>query len=103
MPESKVLDPFKPAQPRIPGVSAPADEPKEPGQIVGKEHEPGISAPPPSNRFRNPAHLKLVWIGVTLAIALGAGILFFSSARKPTPSAAALPAEAPEPGETPKP
>ncbi len=57
MPENKILDPFKPAQPRIPGVSAPeekvpeSDESEEayvsPGFIPPSASVPTNDNPPP--------------------------------------------------------
>lgn len=107
MPENKAVDPFKPAQPRIPGVSAPAEEGQEGGKSASSsagEHSPGVMGPPPSQRFEDPSRLKLLWVGITLASALITGVLLFSSSRKaaPTASAASLREAPQEVAETPK-
>jgi len=95
MAESKILDPFKPAQPRIPGVSSPDEEPSEGFEPEGEYQQAPEFIGPPRPLPRDTSSLrKLLWVGLTLAVALAACILFFSWKRK---SALAGPLAAGEP------
>ncbi len=78
MPENKILDPFKPAQPRIPGVSA-REEESPPGPLeVPENHDlSGINDSRPAAQT-DPSHLKFVWVALTLAVALGTAVFLFS-------------------------
>jgi hypothetical protein len=82
MPDEKKIDPFKPAQPRIPGV-APA----------GGESRPAAPEPPPQPEVPEPAvaHAPLPWsaVAVVVAIITIGGLLYWarSSSSKPRQSA----------------
>jgi hypothetical protein len=94
MPETKILDPFKPAQPRIPGVSAP--EEASSGSALHSETPdlPGIVGPPPAAvSDDSSSRLKLLWVGLTLAGALATTILLFGLKQNSAPSKAAAPAQ----------
>ena len=105
VPENKTLDPFKPAQPRIPGVSAPVDKAEEADSSAAQEQAPGIMGPPVAAQLKDPSRLKLLWVGITLAAALATGAVLFTSARKatPAPGAVSIRERPPEPVEDPKP
>jgi hypothetical protein len=103
MPENKILDPFKPAQPRIPGVSDPgAKLPENPR--LDDLGAPGLIGPPP-RAGEAPSQLKLLWIGLTLTGALTSAFLLFGLKQEPSsvkavaavgpPKAASLIPEAP--------
>jgi hypothetical protein len=85
MPENKILDPFKPAQPRIPGVSAREEEPPlEPLEIPENHDLSGVNDPRPAAQT-DPSHLKFVWVALTLAVALGTAVFLFSLKGNHTP------------------
>jgi hypothetical protein len=87
MPENKILDPFKPAQPRIPGVSAPEEKAPESAEPEEAYVSPGFIAPTAGESNDNPPQLKLLWVGLALAGALTTAFLLFGLKQK-----AALPA-----------
>jgi len=88
MPGNQILDPFKPAQPRIPGVSAPEERPPEDAPLKGNRE-----APPLRRASRDaPSRLKFLWLGLTLAGILTA-LLFWGLKQKPTPANAVAAAE----------
>jgi hypothetical protein len=93
MPENKILDPFKPAQPRIPGVSAPEEKLPESGESEEAYVSPGFIAPSASVSNDNPPPLKLLWVGLTLAGALTTAFLLFGLRQKTAPAKPALIAE----------
>ena len=94
MPENKILDPFKPAQPRIPGVSAPEEKRRRSAGIPEEAmtcswiYWPADPLPRTTTRLT----LKFVWVGLTLAGALATAFLLFGLKRnsrchpKPWPS-----------------
>ncbi len=82
MPESNILDPFKPAQPRIPGVSASVESAPKNGEAKANHEKPGFTAPTPIVSSDAPSQLKFLWIGLTLAGALISGFLLFSLSQK---------------------
>ena len=87
MPENKTLDPFKPAQPQIPGVCS--AENKQPQPVQAEEealHAPAIMAPPPRTSQQLP-EMKLVLVGLTLVGALATIFLLFGNAQKAGPNA----------------
>jgi hypothetical protein len=88
MPENKILDPFKPAQPRIPGVSAPEEKPSASAEAHESQHTPGLMGPPPFASDDSAPKLKFLWVGLTLAGALATTFLLFSLKRNPTPAQA---------------
>jgi hypothetical protein len=88
MPENKILDPFKPAQPRIPGVSAPEEKVPERAESEEAYVSPGFIAPSasiPTND--NPPPLKLLWVGLSLAGALTTAFLLFGLKKTSAPPA----------------
>ncbi len=87
MPENKILDPFKPAQPRIPGVSAP--EEKLPESVESEEAyvSPGFVALTAGVSNDNPPQLKLLLVGLVLAGALTTTFLLFGLKQKSAPPA----------------
>jgi len=93
MPENKILDPFKPAQPRIPGVSAPEEKLPESGESEEAYVSPGFIPPSSSVSNDNPPSLKLLWVGLTLAGALTTAFLLFGLKQKAAPAKPALIAE----------
>jgi len=92
MPDDKKLDPFKPQQPRIPGVSAGKDaaEVAEPQETVKPAKRISVQMPPP-------------WVTVVLASALvlGIGVAWWS--RGSTPKDATPPDENAAPAAKPTP
>src|SRR5450631_1405076 len=82
MPENKILDPFKPAQPRIPGVSATEDKFPENGQPEETDETPGFMGPQGSVPVDNSSAWKFLWMGLTLAGALTTAFLLFGLKQK---------------------
>jgi hypothetical protein len=100
MPENKILDPFKPAQPRIPGVSAPEESPAQSEDREESHEGPGFLGPPLAESGDEPSQLKFLWVGLTLAGALATSFLLFGLKQKPAPAkavAAVEPREQPAP------
>jgi hypothetical protein len=92
MSEHNISDPFKPAQPHIPGVEIPAtheDEHVAPGNDTPPH---GLLGAAINARLPDPAELKLLWVGITLASALATGVLLFSNAHATNPFAGGDPA-----------
>jgi hypothetical protein len=91
MPENKVLDPFKPAQPHIPGVPSPDVRAKE-DEVDPEEinQAPGAMWAPPSTHDDSPSQFKLLWVGLALAGALATVFFLFRGTHKssvdPAPS-----------------
>jgi hypothetical protein len=88
MPENKTVDPFKPVQPQIPGVSSSDDKPRQPEPSHEPVDAPGIMGPPPNAPAELP-EMKLVWVGITLLGALATIFLLFGRAQKAAPQASA--------------
>ena len=87
MPENKILDPFKPAQPRIPGVSAPEEKLPESGESEEAYVSPGFIPPSASvSTNDNPPPLKLLWVGLALTGALTTTFLLFGLKQKAAPA-----------------
>ncbi len=84
MTEYKILDPFKPVQPRIPGVYSPDEKPEnsepDPGEI---NQNPGVTGPPRSTPDDSPTALKFLWVGLTLAGAIVTTFMLFGLNHKP--------------------
>lgn len=78
MTENKIVDPFKPAQPHIPGVSWPAENtPARETRRNESNQTPVVAGPligPDDDSF---GEGKLVWVGLTLAAALVTALLLF--------------------------
>jgi hypothetical protein len=86
MPENKTLDPFKPAQPRIPGVADHAEVTRQPSAEPRVEvGAAGVNAPPANEPPLSVEKLKFVWTGITLAVALGTIFFFAGHSRKAAP------------------
>jgi hypothetical protein len=85
-------DPFKPAQPHIPGVETPAVHLEEHGGHGNDAPSPGLLGAVINARLPHPADLKLLWVGITLASALATGALLFSNAHVTNPFAGSEPA-----------
>ena len=85
MTENKIVDPFKPAQPRIPGVSWPGENAKAP-EVRADEMNPAprVAAPAPDADHDSLGQGKFVWAGLTLATALITAFLLFGLNRKTT-------------------
>jgi hypothetical protein len=96
MPENKVLDPFKPVQPHIPGVPSHDVKSKEdemdPEEI---NQAPGSMGPRPSALDDSPRQLKLLWVGLTLAGALATVFFLFRGSHKPSVTPAGSSVEPP--------
>jgi hypothetical protein len=88
MPENTILDPFKPTQPRIPGVSIPEEASRDSGEPRENHEAPGLMGPPPSVSNDRPSQWKLLWIGLTLAGVLTTSFLLFGLKQKPVPTRA---------------
>lgn len=98
MPENKILDPFKPSQPRIPGVSAPEDKVPESGEAEEAYVSPGFIPPSSSAPTNgNPPPLKLLWVGLALTGALTTAFLLFGLKQKSVPVKPAPIAESAKP------
>ncbi|HVB56791.1 MAG TPA: hypothetical protein VNE63_10225 [Candidatus Acidoferrales bacterium] len=82
MPTDTSLNPFKPQEPRIPGVPAEKRE-------KSRTQAPGVVGPPPSVPVYSPSRMRLASIALTLLLALGAGFHAWMhwSSRKNAPSA----------------
>jgi hypothetical protein len=93
MSENKVLNPFKPADPRIPGVSPRADKTEDEPNVSenSEEHGPGLMAPPMPEPAGDPGRLKLLWVGIALATAIATGALLFRSTPGPAPTVNKIP------------
>ena len=92
MPDKRIVDPFKPAQPRIPGVStAPANSPS----VATREENYAMAelVEPRSSREKVLFQLKFLWIGLTLAGALITGLILFSLSQRAASIKPAVPAE----------
>jgi hypothetical protein len=85
MPENKILDPFKPAQPRIPGVSAPEEKLPESGESEEAYVSPGFIPPSSSVSNDNPPSLKLLWVGLKQKAAPAKPALIAEPAKSATP------------------
>ncbi|MGA2720149.1 MAG: hypothetical protein ABSF78_14405, partial [Candidatus Acidiferrales bacterium] len=86
MPENKILDPFKPSQPRIPGVSAPEEKVPESTESEEAYVSPGFIPPSSSAPTNdNPPPLKLLWVGLALTGALTTAFLLFGLKQKSVP------------------
>jgi len=98
MPENKTLDPFKPAQPRIPGVSDHLDHEEAPQHTAETPEElpvpetGGLPSLPPAEVSAE--NLKFVWVGITLVGALATIFFLYGHGQKNTPAASA-PSEEP--------
>jgi hypothetical protein len=99
-------DPFKPAQPHIPGVATPAVHGQEYGGLENDGQSPGLLGEAVNRRLPDPANLKLLWVGITLSVALATGALLFTHAHATNPfirnepaivQAKDVPADAPPP------
>ncbi len=87
MPENKTLDPFKPAQPQIPGVSSTEGKPHhQPEPSDEAVHAPAVMGPS-SNAPAELPELRLVWVGLTLIGALATIFLLFGHTQKAAPKA----------------
>jgi hypothetical protein len=98
MPENETLDPFKPAQPHIPGVSTPDEKAKEAEQAEHAQQATRTVVPPSGAPEGSPQNLKLVWMGLGAAGALGIILLLFGHTHRAGTaknSAVAAPAESP--------
>src|ERR1700690_4384099 len=82
MSQSKILDPFKPAQPAIPGVATPKEKVSKSGD-VDENHPPANFIGHPRAFINAPFQLKLLWIGLTMAGALAAVFVLFVLKRQP--------------------
>jgi hypothetical protein len=89
MPDYPTIDPFKPAQPHIPGVSPPSEKTKEHPQSEDDLNAPAIMGPPRSAPEELPDRLKFVWVGLTLAGALLTIFVLFEHGRNAAPAKAA--------------
>jgi len=87
MSEHNISDPFKPAQPYIPGVATPATQEhhQESGWIGGEPPSHGLLGAAINARLPNPAELKLLWVGITLATALATAALLLINAHATNP------------------
>ncbi len=85
MPTDISLNPFKPQEPRIPGVPAEKRE-------KSRTQAPGVVGPPPSLPAHSPSRMRLLWIALTLLLALGVG--FYAWVHWSSAKTAASPVEA---------
>ena len=102
MPENKTLDPFKPAQPRIPGVAdhSHSDHEEAPQQTAETPEElpvPEIGGTPDFQSEITAENLKFVWVGITLVGALATIFFLYGHGQKnapaiPAPSTESAPA-----------
>lgn len=89
--QNEIIDPFHPAQPRIPGVSEPAGKPIQAGETHARGEEAGFVTASAGGSAVSPLALKIalkidlkyVWIGLTLAAVLIMGLLLFHPNTKP--------------------
>jgi hypothetical protein len=86
-PDEAKPDPFRPAQPHIPGVKIPATQEEKGGRHGNDAPSHGLLGAAIKARLADPAKLKLFLVGVALACALATGALLFSHARGRNPSA----------------
>lgn len=86
------VDPFKPAQPHIPGVETPAMHDGEHGGPGNDAPSHGLLRAAINRHLPDSADLKLLWVGITLASALATGALLFSHAHAKNPFAGSGPA-----------
>lgn len=103
MPDHPTIDPFKPAQPHIPGVSPASEKTREPSQSDEALNAPAIMGPPRSAPEELPSNLKFVWVGLTLAGALLTVFLLFEHGQNGAPAKAASPIAAAEAPAKPQP
>jgi hypothetical protein len=104
VPETKKVDPFKPAQPSIPGVPAPA--PVAADVKHSEPHAPGAEFQPVPRKRSIPAAVWTV-LGLLIVVVLGGGLLHWSfgagpKAQPDEPAASAQPdplAPSPKPAE----
>lgn len=90
MPKYETLDPFKPAQPQIPGVPASQEGLNSPQAAVEPLQDTGVMTPAPDTA-ELPHDMKLVWVGMALAGLLTMLFLVFGykgGMRKPSGLAA---------------
>jgi hypothetical protein len=83
VPEQKMIDPFKPAQPRIPGVSDhhEAISKHAADTSASEAHSAGVMGPPLAKEEIAPEKLKAVWVGLALTGALGSLLLLVAHSR----------------------
>jgi hypothetical protein len=94
MSQSKILDPFKPAQPVIPGVATPKEEVSKSGE-VDENRRPANFIGQYRAFINTLFQLKQLWIGLTMAGALAAIFVLFVLKRQPL---SATPPPGPAPG-----
>jgi hypothetical protein len=95
MPENRVIDPFKPAQPRIPGVSAPEENPRPASVLEEAQLPSGFIAQSPGVPPNVSPRFQFPWLALMLAGALSTAFLLFGLKRKTAevvPAVAAVPA-----------
>lgn len=92
MSEHNISDPFKPAQPHIPGVENPSAHEEESGGPGNDSASHGLLGAAINARLPDPTNLKLLWVGITLATALVTAALLFINAHATNPFAGGGPA-----------
>lgn len=90
MAENKTIDPFKPVQPRIPGVSDRQDTSSQPTAEAAEEMQgPGFSDHHAIDSAISDDNLKFVWVGITLIGALATIFYLYGHGQKVAPVSAA--------------